>query len=413
MAQFIRRDIIRGICGAASVTIAAPLLISKSASASAAPSQGADDIVLYGVGDVAPHRAQLDEMFKYVAPIFRKGDIVFGNLEESLSDRGSPSPHATLPMRGSPAVAKALRSAGFHAMSFANNHCMDWGRDALVDTLDHVRRERMVITGAGNNIAEARVPAFVERRGVKIAFVAASSILPSGYWADERRAGCVPMRAYTHYEQIEPDQPGTPARTHSFPYPGDLSNLLADIRAAKLVADIVVLSIHWGIHFVPEAIADYERVVAHAAIDAGCDLILGHHAHILKGVEVYNGKAIFYNLGNFAIEFPGAWMTDRRYEDTPRFRETAKLNPGVGTGTRSVFPEDMMKTMIVKCVIAEKAIKQVAILPCDITATAEPRPLAASEPRFNEVATYLENITRSQQFDTQFSRNGDEMTVLL
>ena len=287
------------------------------------------DLIFYGVGDVAPHRADPDDMFKYVAPLFQKGDIVFGNLEESISARGAPSPHAALQMRSEPKVAKSIKSAGFHALSFANNHCMDWGRDALVDTLDHVRQEDIVITGSGNNIVEARVPAIVECQGVKVAFVAASSILPLGYWADERRPGCVPMRAHTYYEQIEPDQPGTPCRIHTFPHPADLANLLADIRAAKASADIVVLSIHWGVHFIPNVIADYQRAVAHAAIDAGCDLILGHHAHILKGVEVYKRKAIFHSLGNFAIEFPSAW-SEIKYEDRPRFKETIKLNPGIG-----------------------------------------------------------------------------------
>jgi poly-gamma-glutamate capsule biosynthesis protein CapA/YwtB (metallophosphatase superfamily) len=367
------------------------------------------DLVFYGVGDVAPHRADPDDMFKYVAPLFRQGDIVFGNLEESLSDRGAQSVHASLPMKSEPRVAKAIKDAGFHAVSFANNHCMDWGRDALVDTVEHVRAQGLAITGSGDSIAEARVPAVVERDGVRMAFVAASSILPLGYWAEARRAGCVPMRAYTHYEQIEHDQPGTPARIHTFPHPEDLQNLLADIRAAKAAADIVVLSIHWGVHFIPEVIADYQRAVAHAAIDAGCDLILGHHPHILKGVEVYKGRAIFHSLGNFAIEFPSAW-SNIKFEDRPRFKEIRKLNPGID---KSRFPDDMMKTGIVKCVIADRAIKRVSFLPCDITETSEPRPLKAGETRFNAVADYLETITRSEAFDTVFVREGDEVVIAL
>lgn len=368
------------------------------------------ELILYGVGDVAPHRADPGSMFQHVAPLFRGGDVVLGNLEESLSNRGTPSPQAGLPMRGAPRVAQSLREAGFHAVSFANNHCVDWGPDALLDTLEHVRSAGVAITGAGATIAEARVPAIVERDGVRIAMVAASSILPMGSWADARRPGCVPMRAHTQYEQIEHDQPGTPARILTFPHRADLDALVEDIRNAKAQADLVVLSIHWGVHFTPEVIAEYQRIVAHAAIDAGCDLILGHHPHILKGVEIYRGKAIFHSLGNFAIEFPDAW-SDVDLKDRASFQEIAKLNPGIGKSKVSLFPDEMMMTGIVKCVIADKAIRRVSFLPCDITATGEPRPLRQNEPRFAQVADYLERVTHSQDFATRFTREGDELVI--
>lgn len=368
------------------------------------------ELVFYGVGDVAPHRPDPNEMFQHVAPVFKGGDIVFGNLEVNLSNRGAPMPHAGLPMRTDPKAAPAIKAAGFHAVSFANNHCMDWGRDALLDTLAHIKQENIAITGSGETIAQARVPAIVERAGVRIAFVAANSILPMGYWAEERRAGCVPMRAWTHYEQIEHDQPGTPCRIHTFPHQGDLAALMADIRAAKAQADIVVLSIHWGIHFIPEMIADYQRTVAHAAIDAGCDLVLGHHPHILKAVEVYKGKAIFHSLANFAIELPTAWSKEK-WSDRPRSSEISRLNPGIGASKNFLFPDDMRKTGIVKCIIAEKTIKQVSFLPCMITLNAEPEPLRASDSRFSEVANYLTRITRSQNLDTRYTSKGDEIVV--
>jgi hypothetical protein len=82
----------------------------------------------------------------------------------------------------------------------------------------------------------------------------------------------------------------------------DLAALCADVAQARREADLVIVSLHWGIHFVPAVIADYQREVAHAAIDAGAELILGHHAHILKGVELYRGKAIFYSLGNLLFD---------------------------------------------------------------------------------------------------------------
>src|SRR5262249_61262643 len=82
-------------------------------------------------------------------------------------------------------------------------------------------------------------------------------------------------------------------------YPGDVRAMEDDIRRAKQQADVVIMSIHWGLRHVPKTICTYQQPVAHAAIDAGADLILGHHAHSIKAIEVYKGKVCFYSIGNF------------------------------------------------------------------------------------------------------------------
>ena len=169
---------------------------------------------------------------------------------------------------------------------------MDWGKDGFFDTIDNLRAAGLAVVGVGAEITAARAPVIVEAKGVRTAFLAYSSILPMNYWAEADRPGCAPMRAHTVYEQIEHDQPGTPARVHTYAHRQDLAALTADIAKARALADVVVVSLHWGIHFVPAVLADYQHEVAHAAIDAGADLILGHHAHIMKGVEVYKGKTI-------------------------------------------------------------------------------------------------------------------------
>ena len=78
--------------------------------------------------------------------------------------------------------------------------------------------------------------------------------------------------------------------------------MVEDIKQVRSVADVVIVSMHWGIHFMPAKLATYQKEVGHAAIDAGADLIIGTHPHILKGIEVYKGKVIFYSLGNFAMD---------------------------------------------------------------------------------------------------------------
>ena len=124
-------------------------------------------------------------------------DIGFCQLETNLTTRGTRMPQARHAVRGSPAIAPALKDAGLNVVSVAGNHCMDWGPDGFFDTLDNLQGHRADRSGGGANIVEARAPAIVEANGVRVAFLAYSSILPLNYWAEANRPGCPPMRAFT------------------------------------------------------------------------------------------------------------------------------------------------------------------------------------------------------------------------
>jgi len=368
-----------------------------------------DRIILYCAGDVGPNRDDPDTMFRNVRSVLKEGDICFCQLELNLSSRGTPLPQARLPMRADPASARAIRNAGFHVVSFASNHCMDWGRDAFFDTIDALKRENMAVVGVGAAIEEARKPAIIERKGIRIAFLAYNSVLPMAYWAEEGRPGCAPLRAFTVYEQIEHDQPGTPCRVHTFTHKADLSAMVDDIRKAKAQADLVIVSTHWGVHFIPAVIADYEKEIAYTAIDAGADLIIGHHPHILKGIEVYKGKIIFHSLCNFALELP--FQFDRKLKETTRHKEIQNLNPDWGVDPEYPMPPDTRKTILAKCVISGKKIEKVSFLPVYLNTRAEPEFLAPDDKRFGDVTRYIEEITRSQGFDTQFVPEEGEIVV--
>jgi len=363
--------------------------------------------VIYAVGDVAPDRPDPREGFALVRDRIREADIAFCQLEVNLTERGERLPQARHTVRGDPAIAGAIKDAGFNVVSFAGNHCMDWGQQGFFDTLDNLRSADLGVVGVGANIDEARKPLFVEANGVKVAFLAYSSILPQCYWAEERRPGCAPMRAHTVYEQVEHDQPGTPARIHTFPHDGDLAALLSDIRQAKANADIVAVSLHWGIHFVEATIADYQTLVAHAAIDAGADLILGHHAHILKGVEVYKGVPILYSLCNFAVDL----RMDEAHANSKSFREIQTLNPNWIPDFDSLynFPTDSRMTLVAKAVVEDGRVAHFALLPAFINRDAQPEILGAGDPRFEQVRAYLEKITVAAGFDTRFEVVGDEL----
>jgi poly-gamma-glutamate capsule biosynthesis protein CapA/YwtB (metallophosphatase superfamily) len=367
------------------------------------------EIVLYAVGDVGPNREDPQSMFRHVSGFLKQGDIRFCQLETNLSSRGTPLPQARLPMRAHPNSARALRDCGFQVVSFASNHCMDFGQEAFFDTIEAIKANGMDLIGVGRDIAEARSPAILESHGTRIAFLAYNSILPSGYWAENDRPGCAPMRAWTIYEQVEPDQPGSLCRTHTFPHKDDLQAMADDIEKAKSNADIVVLSVHWGIHFVPAQLADYQRETARKAVDCGADLILGHHPHILKGIEVYKGKTILYSLGNFAIEQPAAFMQDLYKSE--RHREIEELNPQWDAKREYPLPPETRKSLIVKCLIAQKRIKRISFLPVYLSVGAEPEILKSSDERFEDVVRYIDEITGGQGFHTRFAREGDEVVI--
>ncbi|MGE5262830.1 MAG: CapA family protein [Acidobacteriota bacterium] len=369
-----------------------------------------DELVLYAVGDIAPDRPDSSTIFEHVAPLLNAGDIVFGQLEAVLSERGTPLPQARLACRGKPRVARALKDAGFDVVSFASNHCMDLGREAFFDTLDVLKQEQVGVVGVGTKIGEARRPAILDRRGTRVAFLAYNTILPQNYWAEIDRPGCAPLRAFTVYEQIEHDQPGTPCRIQTFPHRGDLAAMVDDVHRAKAQADVVIVSMHFGIHFVPAVLADYQRDMAHAAIDAGADLILGTHAHILKGIEVYRGKAIFYSLCNFALDL----RAPRELLERPGHREISRLNPDWKPDPEypSYFmPPDSRKTIIVKCIVGGGRVQTVGYLPTIINQQSQPQVLAPADPRFAQVNAYMEGITASQGLRTCFEVRGEQVMV--
>jgi poly-gamma-glutamate synthesis protein (capsule biosynthesis protein) len=366
--------------------------------------------ILHAVGDVGPDRDDPRECFAHARAALHRADLGFCQLEVNLTERGVRMPQARHTSRALAASAAALRDAGFDVVSFAGNHCMDWGPDGLFDTIGNLRAAGLDVVGVGADIAAARAPVIRDSNGIRIAFVAYSSILPQGYWATDSRAGCAPMRAYTHYEQIETDQPGTPPRVHTFPHRGDLDGVRADIRAAKARADVVIVSVHWGIHFVPAVLADYQREVAHAAIDAGADLILGHHAHILKGIELHRGKAIFYSLGNFAIDLR---MTPA-HAASQGFREIQALSPDWVPNFDSLynFPPDSRMTGIVRAELTASGVAALEFLPAYINDDAQPEVLRGGDPRFTRVRDYLQWCCDSQGLATALQADGDRLRIV-
>jgi poly-gamma-glutamate synthesis protein (capsule biosynthesis protein) len=367
-----------------------------------------DILTICAAGDVGPSREDPDSIFALAAPVIRKADVAFCQLERIFSTGGSlqvqlQAHHS----RVAPKNASALTYGGFNVISFASNHCLDWGVEGFLDTIELLRGKGFQVVGVGKDIEEARRPVILERKGTRVGFLAYNSALPRGYEADAGKPGCAPLRAKTFYEQVD-WQAGTPPKIWTFTNAEDLEAMVADIKKVRPTVDVLIVSIHWGIHFVPSVIAMYQTEAGHAAIDAGADLILGHHAHILKGVEVYRGKPIFYSLGNFAFDVPAEFVLNDPGYQRMRQRYPWEVDPEyVGYG----YPKDSRKTMLVNCVVSRKKIQRVSFLPALINKYAQPEILHAQDERFNDVVKYVELISREQKLRATFTVEGDEVVV--
>jgi poly-gamma-glutamate capsule biosynthesis protein CapA/YwtB (metallophosphatase superfamily) len=232
------------------------------------------DIMLDGTARPVFAQNGYDYAFAAVKHLFNGAAAVFGNLEGPLTDRGTAEQDKTYVFRSPPApVSQALHAAGFTVLSLANNHTLDFGAEGLAQTQSALEAVGIGYTGAGKDLAEARRPVIVSASGKKLAFLAYSVTLPEHFYAG-------------------PGKPGT-AFAHE-------AHVRADVRAARQQADIVLVSFHWGQEG-KTVLRDYQVQLGHAAIDAGAAAVLGHHPHILQGIERYHDGVILYSLGNFTF----------------------------------------------------------------------------------------------------------------
>lgn len=367
-------------------------------------------ITVLAVGDVCVNRDDPNSIFSHVADMIKSADIAFCQLETNYSERGTPLPQSRVPTRAHPKNAPAIKKAGFSVASFASNHTLDWGPQALFDTIEVMKKTGIDLIGVGKNVEEARRPQIINCKGTRIAFLAYNSILPMGYWADANRPGCAPLRGWTFYEQIEHDQPGTPPRIHSFAHEGDKAAMIEDIKKVKAEADILMVSMHWGIHFKEAEIAMYQKELGYSAIDAGADAILGHHAHILKAIEFYKGKPIIYSLSNFAFDQP----MSQEVLNSDRWKELMELNPSWTLDPRYKsypFPADSRMTMACKIIISDKKIKRLSFLPALINEDSRPRFLKGQDKEFYDVLKYMGKISKAEKIDAKFTVEGDEVVI--
>jgi poly-gamma-glutamate synthesis protein (capsule biosynthesis protein) len=261
------------------------------------------------VGDLGIHREKPETIFHAARPWFDRADILIGNSEYPLTDRGQPWPGKREPIRrADPGIARVLKDAGFTAVSLATNHTMDYGVEGVLQTMEVLAASGVSQAGAGRTIKDAHEPMVIEKKGMRVALLSYTSVFFPGYSATETRPGIATVRVETHYRPTpwSLDTPGVPLEAITIPDPKDVLAMTEDVKAARTMADIVIVAWHWGIPITAghRGVLSYQRELGHAAIDAGADLVVGHHPHVLQGIEVYRGRAIFHSISHFAFDAP-------------------------------------------------------------------------------------------------------------
>lgn len=246
----------------------------------------AGDVIFAGKVAELLQKKGYDYSYSALDGMFKKDDLTVVNLETPITTGGVGAANKQFVFKGAPEALDALKSAGVDAVNLANNHTLDQGEEGLLDTLKHLSKRGIPYVGAGKNSKEAYSAQYFERQGIKIALLGFTRVMPVIEWKAEA---------------------GKPGLASVY----DSAEALKAIAAAKKQADVVVVVVHWG----KERMEQYDKTqqtLGHSFIDAGADLVMGGHPHVLQGIEPYKGKWIAYSTGNFIFtrsSLPATWET--------------------------------------------------------------------------------------------------------
>lgn len=399
--------------------------------------------------------------FEKIQAFMQAHDVRFGNLEVTVHNReGYPSAFSggTWAMTAPGALDDLIRF-GFNVFNAATNHSMDYSHGGLKATISYLEEREMPYAGIGENLADASAPVYVEGPNIRASLVAAtSSFYDSDAAGSQRmdlpgRPGLNPLRFKTYYhvkkEQFEmlsslageidinaqynlDVKEGFAVRTEgslrfgqnefveshenrkeTTPSPGDLARITASIREARRQSDFIMVSIHS--HEMTgedkERPAEFLRIFAHACIDAGASVILGHGPHILRGIEVYNKGLIFYSLGNFI--FQNDTTTHQPADFFEKYELPDRSLPGEGMDKRShdgaiglgVNP-DVWRSVVAEWEVTDGVIHNVRLHP--ITLRQDLPRYRRGLPEFVEDTDTLEHLRKlSEEFRTVIRIEGN------
>ncbi|MTK63753.1 MAG: CapA family protein [Methanobacterium sp.] len=261
-------------------------IFNSSSNNSVSTSVSKSNITLYFTGDVMLGRnvegvlASGQNVFANVDEMFKNSDGAIINLEDPMTTSGTPY-KSTIPLKANPAYAHVLKDNNIIVACLANNHVMDYGDTGLNDTISALKANGINYTGAGNNIDEASKPVYLNIKDRKIAILNyMDNTTFTGFSASEMAAATSSSAGYA---------------------PADPNLIKKDIDEAKNNSDMVIVVFHYGNEYSTQP-NSYQVTLSHECIDDGADMVIGSHPHVIQTIETYNGKPIFYSLGNFVFD---------------------------------------------------------------------------------------------------------------
>lgn len=369
-----------------------------------------EQALIFATGDII-----IDEPdpFSFFAPsrdLLRTGDFVVGQIEVPHTDRGEANSTDIPAPPAPPENLAPLKDCGFNLCTTCGNHAHDNGVPGIVDTIAHLKALDIAVTGTGRNITEAKTPAFAERRGIRVGLIGFNAVGPREGWATSKKAGVSYVQILTHHEPSPRATPGLPAKVYTFPEPDSVAEMQRDIRTAKAQCDVLLVALHKGMVHTHAELQMHERPLAQAAIDAGADAVIGHHAHILRGIEVYKGKPIYHNLGNFVCVTHA--LTPSGDNDSPErlawIRQRKQLfgfTPDPDMPFYAFNPESR-KTILARLVADRDGIVQFGFVPCYINKQGAPEVLDTYD-KAKEVIDYVADLCEEEGLSVRLEWQED------
>jgi poly-gamma-glutamate synthesis protein (capsule biosynthesis protein) len=369
--------------------------------------------VMLAVGDIILDEPDLEPCFDLAAPAVRAADLAIGHVEVPHTTRGIQQKTAVPAPPADPRHLDILPEAGFDVITLAANHAYDQGEPGVVDTIETLRGLGLATAGTGLTLPEARQPAIVERGGLRFGVLSYNTVGPVESWAGPSKAGCAYLRAITHYEQ-DHHSPGAPPTVYTFTPLADIDAMAEDIASLRSRCDVLTVAFHKGIVHTPAVVLEYEKQIARAAIDAGADVVVGHHAHILRGIEIYRGKPIYHGLGNFvcvtkALNYDPSNDSPERRAWALRRRKMFGFEPDPEYPLYPFHPE-AKQTILAKCIVDGRGGVEARFLPAFVNKRYQPEILRRDE-RGEQVFAYVERISQEAGLKASFFWDGDEILV--
>lgn len=388
------------------------------------------DLTLVFGGDTSIG-ADCEWMFRYVDPMLQSADIRMAQLEEPFVKQET---EAAGPDRTTKALA-SLRGR-LDLVTLSGNHLYDLGEQGVRDTVDWCRENGIACCGGGSDLAEAEAPAFVEKGGVRVGVLAWNAVGPKSSFASAQKGG----GAFVDFVRGYVPLPGTedPARLENdvwsmkkpfrlegsylgrnFVDPVSLERMASHIAEARKQCDILIAYFHKGyVHRIAE-VADYERLLSHIAIDNGADTVIGTHSHVLHGVELYKGKAIYHGLNNFIMWTP---QLSPLYKGTVKDTATSHNAEWVAKRVERFgfvpdpeyptypFHPDSVHCACAKLVIREGKVAEYRLIPMLVEKDGAPR-VHGNDEKGNATLAYLRRITEDAALNARYRWDGDEVVI--